>query len=360
MNVETRPYRMGFENGRLAEAELDIRYNQLGGPACLPAGHEDGCDCACPVCRQEMRLVLQYVTPCSTEEIHRVLYVFLCNSEHFAESLRVYTYVARLGQGNGVLEGGSSHSAGKASQVSQKSAEPAPVSAKGSALAASPLGGSLLAGCQDDLLSLVSGFTASAPKAAPSSEASAASLAVSPAAAPPASSTAAPALGFTLRGSGAAYDISMKPCDVVVADAYSRLGLPLPAGVQPPPRVAKGAKDSSDSEGERVPDSFSPLELLQLASSHACFISGHGRDPLARPAEVSGIREQLPRTGLVHELDILPSTVALLGFPRENSAYAEYKCIYVYTDPSLELGWHLGAAVAVPEDDISQLLPARA
>ena len=46
----------------------------------------------CAVCGKPLQLLMQYVSQKSSDALHRVIYVFICNSKHYKESVRVLTY----------------------------------------------------------------------------------------------------------------------------------------------------------------------------------------------------------------------------------------------------------------------------
>ena len=84
-------YRIGRENGKLRSAECSIQYSQVGGQMQYAADVELP-ELKCSVCGKPLQLLMQYVSQKSSDALHRVIYVLICNSKHYKESIRVLTY----------------------------------------------------------------------------------------------------------------------------------------------------------------------------------------------------------------------------------------------------------------------------
>lgn len=84
-------YRIGRENGKLRPAECSIQYSQVGGQMQYAADVELP-ELKCSVCGKPLQLLMQYVSQKSSDALHRVIYVLICNSKHYKESIRVLTY----------------------------------------------------------------------------------------------------------------------------------------------------------------------------------------------------------------------------------------------------------------------------
>ncbi|CAL6113932.1 Conserved_hypothetical protein [Hexamita inflata] len=84
-------YRVGYDNGPLKLSDLHIDFSHMGGKMCYDLQYEIP-DIKCQVCGRNSMCLIQYVSQKSSDSLHRIVYVFLCNSAHYRDSIRVLTY----------------------------------------------------------------------------------------------------------------------------------------------------------------------------------------------------------------------------------------------------------------------------
>lgn len=306
------PYRVSELNGKLSEPELSIEYSHLGGPACLPEAHPLPAEqLVCAQCGRKLMHILQYVLPDSTDALHKVLYVFLCNSGHFAETGRVLSCNVPV----------------PVTGAAGAGAEPVKEQAGAAAHAAPHSGGSLLLTENADTGSLLASLSAPAgPKT-------------------PATATAGPRIRFSVRPSSApAFDVCSTAVEEEVAEILS---------AEPPETRTADAPD--DLPPQEDSDGRTPLEALQTAHPTGVLLLGHDRPTLVRLPPPVGTN--VDAKDFVHEVDILPSVIAVLRLPERvanprTDACAEFRSVALWARRTNAPGWHAGLALVAPEEPL--------
>lgn len=303
MGDSPSPYRVALYNGPLRRDELSIMYTHVGGAACLSVSPALP-DLICPKCGQDLISMMQYVLPDSTDDLHRVLYLFFCDSAHFAEHLRVVTVNIPI----------TKTSPEKATEVE------APVMGDTDEKGAIDL----LTGETTDsttLLSLIKEGTAF--MATRGTKETGKGLATSKT---PALKRDGP-IEFTLKQS------PLKPYDV-----FSK-----------PLELEEEEEDSEDEDGA---EPLTPMEAVQRRYPKAILLYGYDAPPLL-PAP---FLRMVPDSGeLVHVLDVFPTIISLLKLTDDDVTArngVEFRSISIWSARSTAPGHHEGFAVVVPEEDL--------
>lgn len=305
-------YKIAVLNGRLASSELSVMYGQLGGDACFPLQF-DAPDLLCRQCHMPLVLLLQHVSPASTETIHRVTYLFICNSSHCADTGLVLTVNTSYSW---------SEKAEKACNSLQTPLEPQQ---------------SLLIDTGDatiDLLSTLKGVSLSGPSAPEPVPATAPSSKEQDSI--PSKKIHSPLPAFDLRS----HPVEQKQIQHALGE------------------VKQTKADDSEDDDNGADDGNidgTPMEILQWRYPKAMALYGYDMPPLLPPKDKQVVVSSIDSKKYVHEYDVFPTVISALQLYKHGQSEdssAEFRMISVWGARTMEPGVHFGYLYVVPEEEM--------
>lgn len=303
-------YKIAVLNGRLLPSELSIMYGQLGGDACFPLQF-DTPDLLCQRCHKPLVLLLQHVSPASTAAIHRVTYVFICNSTHCIDTgLALTVNIPYCWK----------KKAEKINSLPQNS----PALHQPLLVDTGETPADLLSTLKEASLS-----NSSAPQhtsSVVSSTTEQDSI--------PYRKICSPLPAFDLRS----YPVEQERIQLALGET----------------KQIKATGDDEDNDEVNEGIDGTPMEVLQWHHPKAMVLYGYDVPPLLPPSDKQ-VMSQVDSTRYVHECDIFPTVISALqlyshGISVEDSA--EFRMISVWGARTMEPGVHPGYVHVVPEEEL--------
>ncbi|KAH0576629.1 hypothetical protein SS50377_22193 [Spironucleus salmonicida] len=87
-------FRVGYYGDVLQLDDQDIMFSQLGGYMCQAP--KTKLDLHCQICNKPLEHIFQFVSSKSDILVHKVVYVLLCDSDHYHESVKVLVWRGQL------------------------------------------------------------------------------------------------------------------------------------------------------------------------------------------------------------------------------------------------------------------------
>ncbi|TNJ26257.1 hypothetical protein GMRT_13293 [Giardia muris] len=322
MNTPPGLYRVALYNGPLRREDLSIMYTHVGGGACLPTAFQAP-DLVCPGCGQDLIPMVQYVLPDSTDDLHRVLYLFSCDSAHFTEHLRIMTVNIPI-----------SKSVTEVTEVEPQVEDSVIRDASGKEVI------NLLGGEVADTTTLLSLIKeGSNPSSAREANAKAkAREAEKEHAKDKEAGTMAKRDGpipFTLRqGPLRPYDVFSKPMSLE-------------------DEQEEGDNDEDEDDDDEETAQLTPMEVIQRQYPKAILLYGYDAPPMLTEPFLKTLPDAKE---LVHVVDVFPTIISLLKLADNDDSTTrngvEFRSISIWSTRSTTPGYHEGFAIVVPEEDL--------